>query len=60
MILQQLTTAYQSTMVEQLLVEYNIALPCYVQQAGFIGVLISELYTDAPQLGSTPGELMYH
>ena len=55
MMLQQLTVAHQSTMVEQLLVEYNIALPRYVKHAEFIGLLISELYTDVPELGDTPG-----
>lgn len=43
-------------MVEQLLVKYNIALPRYVKQAEFIGLLISDLYTDVPELGDTPGE----
>lgn len=54
--LEQLTLAHQSTMVEQLLVKYNIALPRYIKQAELIGVLISELYTDAPELDNTPGE----
>lgn len=59
MILQQLMVAHQSTMVEQLLVEYNIAQPCYVKQAEFIGLLISDLYTDAPELVNTPGECAF-
>ena len=53
--LQQLTVAHQSTMVEQLLVEYDIAQPHYVKHAEFIGLLISELYTDVPELGDKPG-----
>lgn len=55
MTLQQLTEAHQSTMVEQLLVEYDIAQPRYVKHTEFIGLLISELYTDVPELGDTPG-----
>ena len=43
-------------MVEQLLVEYDIAIPRYLQQAELIGLLITDLYTDAPELGDTPGE----
>ena len=55
MMLQQLTVAHQSTMVEQLLVEYDIASPRYMKQAEYIGLLISDLYTDVPELGDTPG-----
>ena len=53
--LQQLTVAHQSTMVEQLLVEYNIASPRYMKQVELIGLLITDLYTDVPELGDTPG-----
>lgn len=54
--LKQLTAAHQSTMVEQLLVKYDLALPRYVDQAELIGLLISDLYTDVPELGDSPGE----
>ena len=43
-------------MVEQLLVKYDLALPRYVDQAELIGLLISDLYTDVPELGDSPGE----
>ncbi|XP_065919597.1 kinetochore-associated protein 1-like isoform X2 [Dysidea avara] len=52
--LDQLTKAYQAAMAEQLLVEYNIALPQYVAQAETIGLVITSLYTDVPQLGTIP------
>ena len=55
-IVEQLTVAHHSTMVEQLLVKYNIALPRYVKQAELIGLLISDLYTDVPELVDTPGD----
>lgn len=55
MMLKQLTVAHDSTMVEQLLVEYNIAQPRYMKHVEVIGVLISELYNDVPELGDTPG-----
>ena len=45
-------------MAEQLLVEYNIALPQYVAQAETIGLVITSLYTDVPQLGTIPGEYL--
>ena len=54
-IIQQLMVAHHSTMVEQLLVKYNIALPRYMKQAE-LRVLISHLYTDVPELGDTPGK----
>jgi len=45
-------------MAEQLLVRYKVALPQYVAQTETIGLLITSLYTDVPQLGTTPGECL--